>query len=110
MPSLFRGEHLTRATRGPEDEVLTRAGALRADAAQGQAWTPGLEDDEETVYAVLPPFHADGLTGCWPGLAQAHDGEPDRVRGGVAVAVDGGQRDDVVDRIAPGTAEGDGDA
>ena len=43
-----------------EQEV--HAGA--ANAAQGRAWMPGLRDGEETVYAVLPLFHAYGLTLC----------------------------------------------
>ena len=37
---------------------------LRANAAQGRAWVPGLSDGEEVVYAVLPLFHAYGLTLC----------------------------------------------
>lgn len=31
---------------------------------QGRAWVPGLRDGEETFYAVLPLFHAYGLTLC----------------------------------------------
>ena len=37
---------------------------LRANAAQGRAWMPGLVDGEEVVYAVLPLFHAYSLTLC----------------------------------------------
>ena len=37
---------------------------LQANAAQGRAWVPGLKDGRETVYAVLPMFHAYGLTLC----------------------------------------------
>lgn len=54
----------TGGTTGtPKGAVLTHAN-LRANAAQGRAWMPGLKDGEETVYAVLPIFHAYGLTLC----------------------------------------------
>jgi long-chain acyl-CoA synthetase len=54
----------TGGTTGtPKGAVLTHRN-LRANAAQGQAWMPGLKDGEETVYAVLPLFHAYGLTLC----------------------------------------------
>jgi long-chain acyl-CoA synthetase len=54
----------TGGTTGtPKGAVLTHRN-LRANAAQGRAWMPGLEDGEETVYAVLPLFHAYGLTLC----------------------------------------------
>ncbi|MHB8188215.1 MAG: long-chain-fatty-acid--CoA ligase [Dermatophilaceae bacterium] len=54
----------TGGTTGtPKGAILTHAN-LRANAAQGQAWMPGLKDGEETVYAVLPLFHAYGLTLC----------------------------------------------
>ena len=54
----------TGGTTGiPKGAVLTHAN-LRANAAQGRAWMPGLKDGEETVYAVLPLFHAYGLTLC----------------------------------------------
>ena len=43
--------------------MLTHAN-LQANAAQGRAWVPGLKDGRETVYAVLPMFHAYGLTLC----------------------------------------------
>lgn len=54
----------TGGTTGtPKGAVLTHRN-LRANAAQGRAWVPGLRDGQETVYAVLPLFHAYGLTLC----------------------------------------------
>ncbi|MFC0006689.1 long-chain-fatty-acid--CoA ligase [Micromonospora siamensis] len=54
----------TGGTTGtPKGAVLSHRN-LRANAAQGRAWVPGLRDGEETVYAVLPLFHAYGLTLC----------------------------------------------
>ena len=54
----------TGGTTGrPKAAVLTHRN-LRANAAQGRAWMPGLVDGGEVVYAVLPLFHAYGLTLC----------------------------------------------
>jgi long-chain acyl-CoA synthetase len=54
----------TGGTTGrPKAAVLTHRN-LRANAAQGRAWMPGLVDGREVVYAVLPLFHAYGLTLC----------------------------------------------
>lgn len=54
----------TSGTTGiPKGAILTHAN-LRANAMQGRAWAPGLRDGEETFYAVLPLFHAYGLTLC----------------------------------------------
>jgi long-chain acyl-CoA synthetase len=54
----------TGGTTGvPKGAILTHRN-LRTNAAQGRAWMPGLKDGEETVYAVLPLFHAYGLTLC----------------------------------------------
>ena len=54
----------TGGTTGrPKGAVLTHRN-LRANATQGRAWVPGLVDGEEVVYAVLPLFHAYGLTLC----------------------------------------------
>jgi len=54
----------TGGTTGtPKGAILSHRN-LRANAAQGRAWMPGLKDGEETVYAVLPLFHAYGLTLC----------------------------------------------
>ncbi|MGC4790507.1 long-chain-fatty-acid--CoA ligase [Micromonospora sp. DT178] len=54
----------TGGTTGtPKGAILSHRN-LRTNAAQGRAWVPGLRDGEETVYAVLPLFHAYGLTLC----------------------------------------------
>ncbi|WP_101847816.1 long-chain-fatty-acid--CoA ligase [Zhihengliuella sp. ISTPL4] len=54
----------TSGTTGiPKGAILTHAN-LRANAMQGRAWVPGLRDGEETFFAVLPLFHAYGLTLC----------------------------------------------
>jgi long-chain acyl-CoA synthetase len=54
----------TGGTTGtPKGAVLTHAN-LAANAAQSRAWAPGLEDGRETFLAVLPMFHAYGLTLC----------------------------------------------
>ncbi len=54
----------TGGTTGrPKAAVLTHRN-LRSNAAQGRAWMPGLVDGREVVYAVLPLFHAYGLTLC----------------------------------------------
>ncbi len=54
----------TGGTTGvPKGAMLTHRN-LRSNAAQGRAWVPGLADGREVVYAVLPLFHAYGLTLC----------------------------------------------
>ncbi len=54
----------TGGTTGvPKGAMLTHRN-LRSNAAQGRAWVPTLQDGEEVVYAVLPLFHAYGLTLC----------------------------------------------
>lgn len=54
----------TSGTTGvPKGAMLTHLN-LAANAAQGRAWVPGLVVGEETVYGVLPMFHAYGLTLC----------------------------------------------
>jgi long-chain acyl-CoA synthetase len=54
----------TGGTTGtPKGAILTHAN-LAANAAQSLAWAPGLVDGEETFLAVLPMFHAYGLTLC----------------------------------------------
>jgi long-chain acyl-CoA synthetase len=54
----------TGGTTGvPKGAMLTHRN-LRANAAQGSAWVPGLSDGEEVIYALLPLFHAYGLTLC----------------------------------------------
>lgn len=54
----------TGGTTGTAKGAVLTHRNLRANAAQGRAWLPGLRDGEETVYAVLPFFHAYGLTLC----------------------------------------------
>ncbi len=54
----------TSGTTGvPKGAMLTHRN-LVANAAQGRAWVPGLVPGKETVYGVLPMFHAYGLTLC----------------------------------------------
>jgi long-chain acyl-CoA synthetase len=54
----------TSGTSGtPKGTVLTHR-SLMANARQGRAWLPGVREAGETVYAVLPMFHAYGLTLC----------------------------------------------
>ena len=54
----------TSGTTGvPKGAMLTHRN-LRTNAAQGRAWVPGLVDGKEVIYAVLPMFHAYGLTLC----------------------------------------------
>ena len=58
-----RIQYHQRTTGRPKGAVLTHAN-LQANAAQGRAWVPGSRTGRETVYAVLPMFHAYGLTLC----------------------------------------------
>jgi len=54
----------TGGTTGtPKGAVLTHAN-LAANAAQSRAWAAELVDGRETILAVLPLFHAYGLTLC----------------------------------------------
>ncbi len=55
---------LTSGTTGTPKAATLSHRNLRSNAAQGRAWLPGLHDGEEVVYAVLPLFHAYGLTLC----------------------------------------------
>jgi len=55
---------LTSGTTGTPKAAILSHRNLRSNAAQGRAWLPGLKDGEEVVYAVLPLFHAYGLTLC----------------------------------------------
>jgi len=50
-------------TGAPKAAILTH-GNLRANAAQSAAWVPDLVAGREVFYAVLPLFHAYGLTLC----------------------------------------------
>jgi long-chain acyl-CoA synthetase len=56
-------QYTSGTTGTPKGAILTH-GNLRANAAQGQAWVPGLTLGKETFYGVLPLFHAYGLTLC----------------------------------------------
>jgi len=56
-------QYTSGTTGTPKGAVLSHHN-LRANAAQGAAWVPGLRPGRETVYAVLPMFHAYGLTLC----------------------------------------------
>lgn len=54
----------TGGTTGiPKGAILTHRN-LVANAAQSVAWVPILKPAQETIYAVLPMFHAYGLTLC----------------------------------------------
>ncbi|MBN9177064.1 MAG: AMP-binding protein [Microbacterium sp.] len=54
----------TSGTTGrPKAAILTHRN-LRSNAAQSVAWVPDLRAGEEVFYAVLPLFHAYGLTLC----------------------------------------------
>lgn len=56
-------QYTSGTTGQPKGAILTH-GNLRANAAQGHAWVPGLAPGREVIYAVLPMFHAYGLTLC----------------------------------------------
>ena len=56
-------QYTSGTTGSPKGAILTH-GNLRANAMQGEAWLPELRHGTEVVYAVLPMFHAYGLTLC----------------------------------------------
>ncbi|WP_119698464.1 long-chain-fatty-acid--CoA ligase [Microbacterium halotolerans] len=57
-------QYTSGTTGDPKGATLTHRNLL-ANAAQARAWTPDVPDGEGTVvYAVLPMFHAYGLTLC----------------------------------------------
>ncbi|WP_203135431.1 long-chain-fatty-acid--CoA ligase [Microbacterium sp. JZ31] len=56
-------QYTSGTTGAPKGAMLTHRN-LRANAMQGEAWVPGLRKGAETFYAVLPLFHAYGLTLC----------------------------------------------
>jgi long-chain acyl-CoA synthetase len=63
-PSDLATLQYTGGTTGVPKGAMLSHRNLRSNAAQGRAWVPTLEDGEEVVYAVLPLFHAYGLTLC----------------------------------------------
>lgn len=56
-------QYTSGTTGSPKGAILTHRN-LRANAAQGRAWVPGLREGRETFFGVLPLFHAYGLTLC----------------------------------------------
>ena len=56
-------QYTSGTTGTPKGAILTHLN-LRTNALQGEAWVPGLRPGGEVVYAVLPMFHAYGLTLC----------------------------------------------
>lgn len=56
-------QYTSGTTGTPKGAMLTH-GNLAANAAQGRAWVHGMVAGAETIYAILPMFHAYGLTLC----------------------------------------------
>jgi len=56
-------QYTSGTTGSPKGAILTHRN-LRANATQGEAWVPGLGRGSEVFYAILPMFHAYGLTLC----------------------------------------------
>ncbi|MFE5673019.1 long-chain-fatty-acid--CoA ligase [Agromyces sp. NPDC056523] len=56
-------QYTSGTTGSPKGATLTHANLL-ANAAQARAWVPEVERGTSVVYAVLPMFHAYGLTLC----------------------------------------------
>ncbi|MGG7508037.1 long-chain-fatty-acid--CoA ligase [Plantibacter sp. YIM 135249] len=61
--SLALIQYTSGTTGSPKGAALTHANLL-ANAAQSRAWVPTVTRGEAVVYAVLPMFHAYGLTLC----------------------------------------------
>lgn len=56
-------QYTSGTTGHPKGAVLSHSNLL-ANAAQARAWTPTISQGDCVVYAVLPMFHAYGLTLC----------------------------------------------
>lgn len=56
-------QYTSGTTGSPKGATLTHANLL-ANAAQARSWVPQIERGTSVVYAVLPMFHAYGLTLC----------------------------------------------
>jgi long-chain acyl-CoA synthetase len=56
-------QYTSGTTGTPKGALLTHAN-LNANAAQARAWVPTIDRGTSVVYAVLPMFHAYGLTLC----------------------------------------------
>ncbi|QTX04142.1 long-chain-fatty-acid--CoA ligase [Agromyces archimandritae] len=56
-------QYTSGTTGSPKGAMLTHAN-LGVNAAQARAWVPEIERGSAVVYAVLPMFHAYGLTLC----------------------------------------------
>ena len=56
-------QYTSGTTGHPKGATLTHLN-LTTNAAQARAWVPGVERGTSVVYAVLPMFHAYGLTLC----------------------------------------------
>ena len=56
-------QYTSGTTGTPKGAILSHFN-LRSNALQGEAWVQGLRPGEEVFYAVLPMFHAYGLTLC----------------------------------------------
>ena len=56
-------QYTSGTTGRPKGAMLTHRN-LYSNAMQGRAWVPGLTEGGEVFYAVLPMFHAYGLTLC----------------------------------------------
>jgi long-chain acyl-CoA synthetase len=56
-------QYTSGTTGSPRGAILTHAN-LRTNAMQGECWVQGLRKGDEVFYAVLPMFHAYGLTLC----------------------------------------------
>jgi len=56
-------QYTSGTTGHPKGAMLTH-GNLMSNAAQCQAWIPQIKEGSSVVYAILPMFHAYGLTLC----------------------------------------------